>query len=309
MKRVGFILKPDGEGAAFLAELVSWLSARGHKGVIAAEDQIAVDEAVIVPRDQMGKEIDLAVVLGGDGTMLAAASLVADHGVPVLGINLGRLGFLTPFDPEVAYDAVDAALAGRLSTSERMRLAVNYIPERDPPVSLICLNDAVIHQGSMARLIEVEVTLDGELVSHYRADGLILSTPTGSTAYNLAAGGPIIAPGLRAVALTPISAHSLTSRPLVVPGRSVVRVTLDGDSRGVVLTVDGRWAHTVHPGDRVEVAAADQPLILFNSDKHYFDILREKLHWGARSYRTLQRPNRPRGDAEPGTESELEPEG
>jgi NAD+ kinase len=287
VKRVGFIIKPDKIASGkVLPELARWVRELGHVPVIPAEERSFIDGAVIVPRDQIGKEIDLAVVLGGDGTMLAAAALVADERVPVLGINLGRLGFLTPFDLDQAEEAVAAAVSGKLTTSERMRLAVTYTPDGEAPVTRMGLNDAVIHQGSMARLIEVEVRLDGELVSYYRADGLIVATPTGSTAYNLAAGGPIIEPGQRAMVLTPICPHSLTNRSLVVPGSSSVTLTLNNDSMGVVLTIDGQWAHSFLPSDHIEIAAAETPLVLFNSDKRYFDILREKLHWGARSDRS-----------------------
>lgn len=287
MKRVGFILKPDKTTSGkVLPELARWVLELGNVPVIAAEDRVFVDGGVIVPREHIGKEIDMAVVLGGDGTMLAASSLVADEGVPVLGINLGRLGFLTPFDLDQAEAAIAAALAGDLGTSERMRLAVTYTPDGEAPVTRTGLNDAVIHQGSMARLIEVEVRLDGELVSYYRADGLIVATPTGSTAYNLAAGGPVIMAGQRAMVLTPICPHSLTNRPLVVPGSSSVTMTLHNESLGVVLTVDGQWAHSFLPSDHIEIAAAERPLVVFDSEKRYFDILREKLHWGARSDRS-----------------------
>ncbi len=284
--RVGFILKPDNsESLELLSELVPWLRKLGHVPVVADEDQVAIDGVVIVPRSRMGREIDIAAVLGGDGTILGAAALVADASIPVLGINLGRLGFLTPFDPAYAESAIEAAITGKLETRERMRLDICYQHGKDEPIVRTGLNDAVIHQASMARLIEVEVRLDDKLVSNYRADGLIIATPTGSTAYNLAAGGPIIETGLRAMALTPISPHSLTSRPLVVPGDATVTIALEEDLRGVVLTVDGQWAHSFMPGDRLSIAAAEKPLLLFESDKHYFDILREKLHWGARTIR------------------------
>lgn len=273
------------ESTRVLAELVPWLRQQGHLPVVADEDRIAMEGAVIVPRDQMGKDLDFAVVLGGDGTMLGASALVADHGVPVLGINLGRLGFLAAFDPDEAKQALADAMAGKLATGLRMRLDVTFVPQDSEPVTRTALNDAVIHQGSMARLVELEAFLDGELVSAYRADGLIVCTPTGSTAYNLAAGGPIIMPGHAAMAITPICAHSLTSRPLVVPESSTISVTLGGESRGVVLTVDGQWARSLMPGDRVEIKVAPQPLIVFESEKRYFDILREKLHWDARTSR------------------------
>lgn len=297
MKRVGFIVKPDwADGASdsirLLASLVPWLLDQGHEIAVADDDRIALDGVVIVPRSELGKGLDLCVVLGGDGTMLGAASLVADEGVPVLGINQGRLGFLTPFDPENAREALADALAGRLTASERMRLQVTYTPRDGDPVVRTALNDAVILQGSMARMVELEARLDDEVISVYRADGLIVSTPTGSTAHNLAAGGPIIMPGQKSIAITPICAHSLTSRPLVVPGDRRVRLSLASESRGMVLTVDGQWAHSLMTGDVVEICAAVRPLIVYQSSKRYFDILREKLHWDARP--SLNRQGRPR---------------
>ena len=285
MNRVGFILKASFEVKIILDQLVPWLVAGGHEAIITAEDQTAAEGAKIVPEDELGKHIDIAVVLGGDGTMLRASALVADAGVPVLGINLGRLGFLTAFDPANARDAVAAAMAGEIGTSERMRLAVTYSGRDAEPVTRTALNDAVIHQGAMARLIELEARIDGELVARYRADGLIVATPTGSTAYNLAAGGPILIPGQEAMTLTPICAHSLTNRPLVVSDAANISVALGGESRDVVLTVDGQWARSIMPGDLVEITAASRPLIMFQSDRGYFDILREKLAWGARSDR------------------------
>jgi NAD+ kinase len=287
MSRVGFILKPDkSQAGVLLDDLVPWVRGQGHTAVVTTEDQVAPPGAEIVPDDQLAVACDLVVVLGGDGTMLRAARLVADAGRPVLGINLGHLGFLTGFAPEEARAAMTAALAGELPISERMRLAVTFRRTGGaPPIVLTALNDAVIHQGAMARLVEIDVHIDDELVADYRADGLIIATPTGSTAYNMAAGGPILIPGQAAMTLTPICAHSLTNRPLVVPGQSQIRLQLSEESRGVVLTVDGQWAHSFGPGDVAELTSASRPLRLFASKKRYFDIMREKLHWGLRSDR------------------------
>ena len=283
MKRVGFILKPEStESREILADLIPWLRREGHAPVVCDEDGVAEKGVVVVPRSQLGKEIDVAVVLGGDGTMLGASSLVADEGVPILGINLGRLGFLTGFDPAEAREALSDALTGKLRTSERMRLDVTYRPKNGEPVHRTALNDAVVHQGSMARIIEIETLVDGDLVSVYHADGLIVCTPTGSTAYNMAAGGPIIMPGHMAMVLTPICAHSLTSRPLVVLEKSTVTIIPGAHAQGALLTVDGQWARSLLAGDQVDITAASQPMIMFDSHKHYFDVLREKLHWDAR---------------------------
>jgi NAD+ kinase len=282
--RVGFILKPDKtEAGALLDRLVPWLRERGHVPVVTTEDQIAPAGAEIVPEAELGDRIDLAVVLGGDGTMLRASRLVADRGRPVLGINLGQLGFLTGFAPEEAQEALAAALAGRLPRSERLRMEVVFKRQGAEPVVRYALNDTVIHQGAMARLVEVDAFVDGALVASYRADGLIVATPTGSTAYNMAAGGPIVVPGQASLTLTPICAHALTNRPLVISASSTIRMQLGADARGVVLTVDGQWAHSFLPGDVVEMTAAAAPLVLFASRQSFFDVMRDKLHWGVRS--------------------------
>jgi len=283
VSRVGFILKPDKSQAGVLVEqLAAWLRERGHTAIVTTEDQIAPAGAEVVPEEQLGEVIDLAVVLGGDGTMLRASRLVADQGRPVLGINLGQLGFLTGFAPETATEHLEAALGGRLARTQRMRLAVTFKRSGAAPIVRYALNDAVVHQGAMARLVEIEAFIDDELVSIYRSDGLIIATPTGSTAYNMAAGGPIVVPGQNAMTLTPICAHSLTNRPLIVSASSTIRLTLGADVRGVLLTVDAQWAHSFMSGDVVEMTAAAAPLVMFKSAKSFFDVMRDKLHWGMR---------------------------
>jgi NAD+ kinase len=281
--RVGFILKPDkSEAGVLLEDLVPWLRDQGHVPVVPTEDQIAPQGAEIVPEAELGDRVDLAVVLGGDGTMLRAARLVADQGKPVLGVNLGQLGFLAMFAPGEAQAALAAALSGKLARAERMRLQVTFRRAGAEPVQRYALNDAVLHQGAMARLIEVDAQCDGRPIAAYRADGLIVATPTGSTAYNMAAGGPILTPGLAAMALTPICAHALTNRPLVINASATLRLALGADARGVILTVDGQWAHSFLPGDVVELTAASRPLVMFVSDQSFFDVMRDKLHWGVR---------------------------
>ncbi len=293
MARGGFVLKPDKtEAGALFEELVPWLRERGHVPIVTTEDSIAPPGSEIVPEDQLGEACDLAVVLGGDGTMLRAARLLADHGRPVLGVNLGQLGFLTPFAAGEAREAIEAAIAGELPRASRMRLAVTFRRPGSEPVVRYALNDAVVHQGAMARLVEIEASCDDDLIALYRADGLIVATPTGSTAYNMAAGGPIVVPGQAAMTMTPICAHALTNRPLVIHATAKIRLRLGADVRGVILTVDGQWAHSFLPGDVAEMTAAAAPLILFASDKTFFDLMRDKLHWGARSERP--RPVAPR---------------
>lgn len=261
------------------------------------EDQIAPPGCEIVPETELGAAIDIAVTLGGDGTMLRAARLVAEQGRPVLGINLGQLGFLAMFSPAEAKEALAAALAGKLPRAERMRIKVTFQRGRTGrrrtenedadwsgalPVVRYALNDAVLHQGAMARLIEIDAYCDGQFIAAYRADGLIVATPTGSTAYNMAAGGPIVVPGQAAMTVTPICAHALTNRPLVIGARSTIRFELGADARGVILTVDGQWAHSFLPGDVVELTEAERPLIMYVSSQSFFDVMRDKLHWGVR---------------------------
>jgi NAD+ kinase len=284
--RVGFILKPDkSEAGVLLEDLVPWLREQGHSAIVTAEDQISPAGCEIVPEDELGAAIDMAVTLGGDGTMLRAARLVADHARPVLGINLGQLGFLAGFAPSNAKEALAAALAGQLARTPRMRLAVTFRRQGADPMVRYALNDAVLHQGAMARLVELDAFVDGEFVASYRADGLIVATPTGSTAYNMAAGGPIVLPTHAAMTLTPICAHALTNRPLVISGESTIRLRLGADVRSVLITVDAQWGHSFLRGDEVDIAAAAAPLIMFASRQSFFDVMREKLHWGARSDR------------------------
>jgi NAD+ kinase len=280
---VGFILKPDKtEAGALLEDLVPWLREQGHVPVVTTEDQVAPAGSELVPEERFGDVVDLAVVLGGDGTMLRASRLVADQGKPVLGINLGQLGFLAMFAPQDARAVIAAALAGKLARAQRMRLKVTFSRQGTEPVVRYALNDAVLHQGAMARLIEVDAYCDEQWIAAYRADGLIIATPTGSTAYNMAAGGPIVVPGQDAMTLTPICAHALTNRPLVIAAHSTIRLSLGGDARGVILTVDAQWAHSFLPGDTVEMTAAARPLVMFISEMSFFDVMRDKLHWGVR---------------------------
>jgi len=290
VSRVGFILKPDKtEAGVLLEELVPWLINMGHVPVVTTEDQIAPAGVEVVPESELGDSVDLAVVLGGDGTMLRAARVVADQKKPILGINLGSLGFLTGFSTQEAKPSIEKAIAGKLPREERMRLAVKFVRTTGSSNDLVvvrhALNDAVLHQGAMARLVEIEAFVDDQFVAAYRADGLIVATPTGSTAYNMAAGGPIVVPGQGAMVLTPICAHALTNRPLVIPANATIRLGLGADVRGVMLTVDAQWAHSFLPGDFVEMTAAAQPLILFRSQKGFFDVMRDKLHWGAKGGR------------------------
>jgi NAD+ kinase len=284
VRRVGFVLKrgkPEAEAIA--RALIPGLTASGRTVRVLPEQAQLSPEVTVASESELGAGIDLCVCLGGDGTLLHAAALVGDHGVPVLGVNLGTLGFLVPFAPAEARAALERALAGQLELEERIRLTVQLHRADGRVTSRTALNDAVLSQGSMARLVELVATLDGGEVARYKADGLIISTPTGSTAYNLAAGGPILTPTQASLAITPICPHTLTHRPLVVPASSRLAVSLGAGATGVVLTVDGQWGDPLGADDRVEVFQAPRPLRLYRSGKPYFEILREKLSWGSRA--------------------------
>ena len=281
--RFGFLLKRGKPEARELAvELAEVLRRRQCAIVAVEEDAGKIPGATVVAAGALGRSVDAVVVLGGDGTFLNAAGLVADHGVPLFGVNLGRLGFMTQYLRGQAAAALEAACAGELRIDERMRLAVT-VRAADGTVleSRSAVNDVVISQLAMARLLDLQVRLGDELITTYKADGLILATPTGSTAYNLAAGGPIMTPDSEAIVLTPICPHMLTNRPLVVRADSRVTVT-NLSEKGVQLTVDGQWGRELGVGESVEARKTDRPLRMYRAPTSFFAILRQKLSWGER---------------------------
>jgi NAD+ kinase len=281
--RFGFLLKRGkAEAVDIGAALTEDVLASGGSVFVLEESAGMHPAARVVAAAELGPSIDLLVVLGGDGTFLYGASLVADHGVPLLGVNLGGLGFLTHYALNEAREAVTAAAGGRLPIDERMRLRVSVREAGQIVETRQALNEAAITQRSIARLLDLSAELDGTVVSRYRADGLIVSTPTGSTAYNLAAGGPILTPDLEAIVLTPICPHTLTNRPVVVRPDSKIVVNNRG-SNPVTLTVDGQWSRELGPGDAIEVNRASRPLRTFRPRSPFFAILRQKLAWGERA--------------------------
>jgi NAD+ kinase len=281
--RFGFLLKRGKPEAQELAAVLSKvLLGRGATLVALAEDAAAIPGAVVVAPDALAASIDVLVVLGGDGTFLYGAALAADRGVPIFGVNLGSLGFITPYARAEAAAAIDEACRGGLVIEERIRLAVSVRPVSGGAVqpARSAVNDAVVTR-SAARLLDLEARLDGAEITTYKADGLIVATPTGSTAYSLAAGGPLLTPDLQAMVLTPISPHTLTNRPLVF--RPDSRLSIRNASGGAVtLTIDGQWVQEVGPEDWIDVRRADRPLRLYQAPRGFFGILREKLSWGSR---------------------------
>jgi NAD+ kinase len=279
--RFGFLLKPGKPEAPRVAgALADVLHRLGCQVIVATDDAAIFPGVTSVPLDRLGASIDVLVILGGDGTFLHGASLVADHGVPLLGINLGTLGFMTHYTLADAQAAVEAAAEGKLPIDERMRLKVTVRSAGREIESRTALNEAVI-QRVTPRLMDLLAELDGDVITTYKADGLILSTPTGSTAYNLAAGGPILTPDLEAIVLTPICPHTLTNRPVVIRADARASVT-NVSAHAVTMTVDGRWTRDLLPGDSVEVRKADRPLRTYRPQSSFFAVLRQKLSWGER---------------------------
>jgi len=282
--RFGFLLKRGKPEARELAEtLARVLAARGATPVAVAEDAGAIPGATVVAPDALASSIDVLVVLGGDGTFLYGASLAADHGVPIFGVNLGSLGFITPYARNEAAAALDEACRGGLVIQERIRLALSIRRANGGAVQPApsAVNDAVLTQRSLARLLDLEARLDGAEITTYKADGLIVATPTGSTAYSLAAGGPLLTPDLEAMVLTPICPHTLTNRPLVFRPDSKLSIR-NAAGAPVTLTVDGQWGTELEVDDWVDVQRAIRPLRLYQAPRGFFGILREKLSWGSR---------------------------
>jgi NAD+ kinase len=283
------LLKRDKpEALEIAAELAPWLSKRGHETCVVGDGN-DIAGARSVKEADLVDGIDLLLILGGDGTLLHGASLVAERGVPILGVNLGHLGFLTSCAPADAKQALERALANELHLEERLRLRCVLTRSAtggsagEQIVKYAC-NDVVVSQGALARLIELEAFLDGNLITRYRSDGLIVGTPTGSTAYTLAAGGPIVTPDVRAVVVTPICPHTLTNRPLVAPASSRLTIRLASPAEHVLVTIDGQWATQLQTGDVLEISQASPPLYLYRPAGSYFDVLRQKLSWGERAH-------------------------
>ncbi len=273
--KVGILIKPGiKEGKQLAQKLERWLKARGAK---AYSTEMDMRKGKTLPRG-----LDLLIVLGGDGTMLYAASLVGQSGVPVLGVNLGGLGFLTEVKKTELFPLLKKFLAGKVHLEERMMLKASVDTGRTKR-GFFALNEFTIAKKTLSRMIELETRVDGIYLASFRADGLIVSTPTGSTAYCMAAGGPIVHPSMQCLVLIPICAHTLTSRPLVVPASSAVEVRLRIPGTEAHLTVDGRNGMKLKRDQRLVIKAAEEGLALINSPSmDYYAILHTKLHWGDR---------------------------
>jgi NAD+ kinase len=286
--RIGIVLKPhQPQALTTLCELVSWLAERGIKLVGGPEiERERIEHQTGCPVDEVSTQklptdVDLMLVLGGDGTMIATARMIGDHEVPVLGINYGGLGYLAEFRIEELYSALESILSGNYRLDKRVTLSVELLRDEVPITTNRVLNDVVINKSALARIIEIEAFFNGQFVNSFRADGLIVSTPTGSTAYNLSAGGPVIFPSMNAVVITPICPFTLSNRPIVVPDDAEIQLTLKTDHEEVALTLDGQVGFPLKVEDRVKISKSRTMFNLVQpSNRNYFDVLRDKLRWG-----------------------------
>jgi NAD+ kinase len=274
---VGIVVKPDhAEARATAAELSAWLKANGLD--LSCEPMSAGE---ISAGGTPTMKADLIVVLGGDGTMISTARLVRDQATLVLGINYGSLGYLTDFRIEEMFPALEAILGGDYEVDRRVMLDATHWRGNEKLASGRILNDVVVNKAALARIIEIDVKLNDLFVNTFRADGLIVATPTGSTAYNLSAGGPIVYPSMNAVVLTPICPFTLTNRPIVVPDSAAIELTLHNENEGVVLSLDGQTGYPMRAKDRVVIRKSQTTFNLVQpANRNYFDVLRDKLKWG-----------------------------
>jgi NAD+ kinase len=278
IKRVGFVIKPHAPRVdKILVELIRYFETRRIECLLEDVAAMKLQRNDGVPRENVPEKVDLVIVIGGDGTLLSIAHLAAQKNVPVMGINLGRLGFLTEVPLDEMYLTIDAFLEGNSKIiSSRQMLEADT-----KGGTFYCLNDFVINKGALARMIQCVIWIDGKEIATSKADGLIVSTPTGSTAYSLSAGGPIIQPNIPAFIIVPICPHTLSFRPMVISAESTLKIELITGEEEVWFTLDGQRGGLMEENDTVEVRRSHLTLQLISSPKrNYFDLLQEKLGWG-----------------------------
>lgn len=284
IKTIGIISKPNAPAAADLVpKLLEWL----HTRHIATR----VDEATAeyapgiegLPRETVPENCDLLIVLGGDGTLLSAARAIGNREIPLFPVNLGGLGFLTAITVDSVFPELERAFRGEHRVAKRKGLATEVVRDGSVVATYESLNDAVLTKSALARMIDLDTHVDEQFVCAYKADGLIVSTPTGSTAYSLSAGGPIIFPSVPAICITPICPHMLTNRPVLVPETSIIRITSHGPDESVYLTIDGQVGTPIRDGDTIVCRSSKYSLLLIRPPHQmFFDVLRQKLKWGER---------------------------
>ena len=283
-KSVGILTKPKfPENKSTLHDVVTWLRARSIDVILDTTSAILLGEEGGYQKSHLASKADVLLVLGGDGTMLNAARLAGERSIPILGVNMGGLGFLTEVRLENLYPSLERVFANDFVLDERLMLRTHIHRHGETVGQGVVLNDVVISKGTLARMIELKIAIQGRFVTNLRGDGLIVSSPTGSTAYSLSAGGPIIDPAVQSLILTPISPHTLTHRPLIVPGNAEIDVTLTSKDDGAMATLDGQVGVAITQGDSIVIQTSEHrtQLIRF-PESNYYDVLREKLKWGDR---------------------------
>ena len=284
IRRIGIIAKPKlATVATVVHQLTDWCTARQIQALLDKDTAALAGQPEGLERNDLVAASDLIVVLGGDGTLLSVARVLDSHSVPILAVNFGSLGFLTEITLEEMFATLEGVLAGKATSQARMMIDIEVLRENGCFAEYRALNDVVLTKGALARIIDIDVNIDNQFVATYKADGLIVSTPTGSTAYALSAGGPIVYPTLGAMLVTPIASHTLTFRALVVPDGVTVEMSLKATQESVYLTVDGQVGLALKGEDRIRVRKSAIALELIeSSNKNFFDILRRKLKWGER---------------------------
>jgi NAD+ kinase len=283
-KNAAIISRPERQQVAQIVPgLVKWLEERNYKIIIDIATSKYISGPEVVPRADIGsRHLDLVVVLGGDGTLLSAARVTAAIDVPLLGVNLGSLGFLTEVPPQALYPMLEAISRGAAPVEHRALMQCELLRGEEVRGSYLVFNDAVVNKTALARLNHYDLYIDKVFVSSYRADGMIVATPTGSTAYSLSAGGPVLMPTVNALVVTPVAPHSLTHRPLVVPDSSEIEILLRSEEEVAYLSLDGQPGLDLSDGDRVRCKRSQHTVNLFRTGSDFFQVLRSKLKWGER---------------------------
>ena len=283
-KTAAIISRPDRpEVAEILPGLLTWLAEHGYKIVVDLATSQYISGQKVVPRSELASQLlDLVVVLGGDGTLLSAARVTATIDVPLLGVNLGSLGFLTEVPLQSLYSMLEAIGRGHAEVEHRSLMQVDLLREDEVRGRYLVFNDAVVNKTALARLNTYDLHIDKAFVSSYRADGMIVATPTGSTAYSLSAGGPVLMPSVKAFVITPVAPHSLTHRPLVVPDSVEIEIMLRSEEEVAYLSLDGQPGLDLRDGDRVHCRRSEHQVNLFRTGTDFFHVLRTKLNWGER---------------------------
>ncbi|HSF66545.1 MAG TPA: NAD(+)/NADH kinase [Nitrospiraceae bacterium] len=281
-KSVGILTKPKlPEHTGMLRDVVNWLRTRNIDVILDTTSAALLGERGGFQKTQLASKADVLLVLGGDGTMLNAARLAGERGIPILGVNMGGLGFLTEVRLENLYPSLERVFANDFVLDERLMLRTHIHRHGETVAQGVVLNDVVISKGTLARMIELKIAIQGRFVTNLRGDGLIVSSPTGSTAYSLSAGGPIIDPAVQSLILTPVCPHTLTHRPLIVPGGAAIDVTLTSKDDGAMSTLDGQVGVAITQGDTVVIQTSEHRTRLIRfPESNYYDVLREKLKWG-----------------------------